>query len=79
MCPLSKMKSTDAGVNPWLSEAGVCDTTCEAGRRSVLRKLQLLLPPDLMLPQRRLECLLEQALQAQVQYVRYILNILYTL
>jgi hypothetical protein len=69
MCPLPSMDRTDpAGIshNPWLSDAGVNDVSCGGGRRAVLRKLQSLLPPNLMLPERRLECLVEQALQAQV-------------
>ena len=46
---------------PW------CGLSREAGRGSTLVRLQALLPPSLMLPQARLEELVEQALQAQVQ------------
>jgi hypothetical protein len=60
MCP----PSTDAvSRSQWLAAGG----GGRDGRGLVLQRLQSLLPPSLMLPQARLESLVEQALQAQVQ------------
>ena len=71
MCPLGALSdpASQGSPNQWLTAAGVCEISQEGGRRSVLRQLQALLPPSLMLPQRRLESLVEQALQSQVKGV----------
>ncbi|GAX81284.1 hypothetical protein CEUSTIGMA_g8716.t1 [Chlamydomonas eustigma] len=53
--------------NEWLSKLG----GGRDKREIVLLKLQSLLPPNLMLPQARLEALIEQALQAQVSSCKY--------
>lgn len=58
--------AADAELSWREADAPPCDA-----RQRLLRRLQTVVPPELMLPERRLEDLVEQALQAQIQACRY--------
>ncbi|KAG1666697.1 hypothetical protein FOA52_013609 [Chlamydomonas sp. UWO 241] len=66
----TKPASASAPMSAWSSAVASCGMSA-SGRVAVLQQLHGLLPPSLMLPQARLDVLLEQALQAQVARCQY--------
>ena len=68
------LRQRDDAANPLLREEWRAFE--DASRGNLMTALQQHLPPSLMIPERRLETLVEQALQAQVCHLSQTLSIL---
>ncbi len=68
------LRQADDAHNPLLRDAGWGSGSGgeECSRAQLMWALQQRLPPSVMIPDRRLEALLEQALEAQVGFVAFL-------